>query len=74
MGGNAAYISEAPPCMRWRGLAAAIQQGHRLLGYRGAIRPLHQGGKSARKASFPAFPCTRLYVPVSRSDGVRGAN
>lgn len=72
MSGNAAYISEAPPCMRWRGLAAAIWQGHRLLGYRGAIRPLHQGGKISPEGRFPGFPCARPAVPVSRSDGVRG--
>ena len=29
--------------------------GHRLLGYRGAIRPLHRGGEISRKTSFLAF-------------------
>jgi hypothetical protein len=55
--GMPSAYSEAPPCMRWRGLAAAIQQGCRLLGYRGAIRPLHPGGKISPERRFPGSLC-----------------
>ena len=47
--------------------------GHRLLGYRGAIRPLHRGGKISPEGQFPGFPFTppRLSgFPVRRSAGV----
>jgi hypothetical protein len=59
--------------MRWRGLAAAIEQGDRLLGYRGAIRPLHRGQKSAREASFPAFraPAQTFRFPGPMECGVQ---
>jgi hypothetical protein len=46
--------------------------GHRLLGYRGAIRPLHRGGEISPEGQFPGIPYTRSDIPVSRSDGVRG--
>jgi hypothetical protein len=34
--------------------------GYRLLGYRGAIRPLHRGGEISSEGQFPGFPCTPL--------------
>ena len=30
--------------------------GHRLLGYRGAIRPLHRGGEISAENQFPGIP------------------
>ena len=65
--------SEAPPRMRWRGLVAAIEQGCRLLGYRGTVRPLHRGGKISPEYQFPGAPRARPDVPVSRFAGVRGS-
>jgi len=73
-GGNAARSNEAPPRMRWRGLATAIQQGHRLLGYRGAVRPDHRGGKISPEGQFPGSPRAREDGPVSRAAGVRGSS
>ena len=66
--------NEAPPRMRWRGLVAAIEQGRRLLGYRGTVRPLHRGGKISREDQFPGAPRARPDVPVSRSARVRGSS
>ena len=64
--------NEAPPRMRWRGLARAIQQGRRLLGYRDAVRPLHRGGKISPEGQFPGSPRSRPHGPVSRAVGVGG--
>ena len=67
MGGNAAHSNEAPPRMRWRGLATAIQQGYRLLGHRGAVRPVHRGREISPEIQFPGSPRARPDDPVSRA-------
>jgi hypothetical protein len=46
--------------------------GHRLLGYRGTIQPLHRGGEISLEGQLPGFPCARPDLPVSRCDGERG--
>ena len=48
--------------------------GYRLLGYRGAFRPLHRGGEISLEGQFPGIPRPRTDVPVSRSEGVRGSS
>jgi hypothetical protein len=64
--------SEAPPRMRWRGLAAAIQQGYRLLGYRGCCTvapPGRENQPGAPVSRLSTHPPRRSGFPVRRSAG-----
>lgn len=66
--------SEAPPRMRWRGLAAAIQQGYRLLGYRGycpVAPPGRENQPGVPVSRLSAHPPRRSGFPVRRSAGVQ---
>ena len=51
----AAYGDEAPPCMRWRGLASPRRLAYRLLGSRW-LRGPHRCQNPAVRASRPALP------------------